>query len=98
MPSGMFSFTWVGNPAPPSPTMPAVRAAAVSSFLVVMGGGGAMAGSFSILPSDSTTTAWVSCPPEIMTEVISATVPETEACTGALTAALLSPTTVPTKT
>ena len=53
--------------------------------MVVTSPGGEMAGSFSIFPSDSTTTAWVICPPVSMTEVISDTVPETEAWTGALT-------------
>ena len=85
LPSGTLSFTWAGKPAPPRPTSPAARAALASSSLVVMGGGGAMAGSFSILPSDSTTTAWVIWPPVSITWVISVTVPDTEACTGALT-------------
>ena len=47
-------------------------------------------------PSDSTTTAWVICPPVSITVVMSITVPDTEECTGTLIYASLSPTTVPT--
>ena len=85
LPSGTLSFTCAGNPAPPRPTSPASRAACASCCFVRISGGGAIAGSRSISPSEVMTTASAIWPPGIMTFAISLTVPDTEAWIGAET-------------
>ena len=83
--SGTLSLTCAGKPAPPRPTRPASRAACASCCFVRISGGGAIAGSRSIRPSEVMTTASAIWPPGIITFAISFTVPDTDAWIGAET-------------
>ena len=90
LPSGIRSFACVGKPAPPSPTSPEARTACKKSSVESIFGGVNSAQVFS--PSFSITTACDTSPEASLTSLTAVTLPETEACTGALTGASVSPT------
>ena len=79
------SLTWVGNVAPPKPTMPASRTASRSFSAPASSARGARDGSHSSRPSFSRITAATRRPPAMMRGWMPLTLPETDACTAALT-------------
>ena len=91
------SFTTVGKPAPPRPTMPLARTASRKSCIVSSFGGWSV-GSGSCLPSAAMTTVCMSFPPEPTCWPIFLTVPETLAYTGADTKPPALPISWPTLT
>ena len=91
------SLTWVGKPAPPTPTRPQAWIAASSPALSLTTGG-TQAGSTVCFPSALMATAVAMTPLTMRMGATSSTVPDTLACTLALTKPPALPISVPTRT